>query len=129
MGMSGLIMLIAWVGTDYTFARHNANVLVLNPALIAAIPLGMAVARGSARARRWLRYLTAFACVTAAGALSLHAFAGPAQDNWQLLLLALPVVAGLTGALSIADLGTRARSIELDTSAQSIIPPWLGSPG
>ena len=102
LGTMGLLLAAAWIFTSYTFARHNANLLLLNPMMLAAVPLGVRFAKGSARADRWLRGLTGLSLIAGVGAVALHFTGNFAQDNWQAVVLVLPILAGTAGAFDLA---------------------------
>jgi hypothetical protein len=102
LGAIGTALAIAWLFTQYRFTAHNENLLILNPLLIAAIPLGGWYAWGSPRAARVLWHLLALCIAGGLTAIMLKALPGSSQDNWRTLLLTIPTVAGLAAGLRLA---------------------------
>lgn len=94
-GALGIILLGMWLASAHVFWYRNLNLLLVSPlALVAAVPLAIALWRG--RASRWLRWLLVALVAQAGLALLLAPFvpqhlSGP-------LLLVLPAHLGLAAA-------------------------------
>ncbi|MFZ5471103.1 MAG: DUF4105 domain-containing protein [Myxococcota bacterium] len=98
LGLPGLALFIMWVATEHTVTWRNENLFFANPFTFAALPLGIAAAVGSQRARRWLFWL--WRGLAAVGLLGLCVKVIPVfnQDNWRLIALLLPVGLGCAAA-------------------------------
>jgi len=98
-GVPGLALFIMWLGTDHTVTYRNENLFLANPLTVLALPLGVQLMRGSARARVRLGWL--WRALAGLGLLGLALKVLPVfdQDNWRLIALLLPVSVGMAGAL------------------------------
>jgi len=93
IGLPGALLLLGWVFTDNDFVFHNANLFIANPALIAAIPLGVAIVLDSEWSHRWTRRLwISSACLGAVGLIEAL-IASHSQDNLRFYGLLLPLIA------------------------------------
>lgn len=90
-GVLGAALFIMANFTDHTVTYHDENLLFVNPATLAALPLGVALMFGSTSAPGRLRWL--WTALTVGGLLDLVLKVLPAfhQNNWNILALALPV--------------------------------------
>lgn len=102
IGLLGITIGAAWLFTGFTFAPHNENLLLFNPLMLASFPLGLAYASGVPNAARWLRRLTTGSLTLATLAIALKAIPAFDQDNWRMLFVIIPLLAGTAGALRIA---------------------------
>lgn len=122
LGILGTVLAAAWLFTDYSFARHNANLLLINPLLLGAVPFGVRYAAGSVRAASMLqrssRILLVIALLTLAGK-ALH-FVD--QDNSLVILLVLPLLGGLTAALQLQAKRPLRQSLPSATARQPLLP-------
>ena len=78
---------------------------MLNPLLLAAVPLGLWYASGKARAGRPLFRLLVVAAIGGVFAIIMKAMPGFDQDIWSTVLLVCPTVAGLSVRLRLAERG------------------------
>ena len=56
-GLYGCLMAMAWVASPYPETKGNWNILLFNPIMLLLVPLGLALAMGRTRWRRWLERL------------------------------------------------------------------------
>ena len=89
-GTMGVVLLLAWTATQHVFWYRNENLFHFNPAALALlVVLPLAVTRP-----RWwpaARFIAfALAGLSLAGA-ALKLFPWMIQDNWEIVMLALPV--------------------------------------
>jgi hypothetical protein len=112
-GLLGLVLVLVWVATNHKAAHVNENILQCAPLALGLLGFGVGVARGRESARR-----KAFFCAAGLTALSLLGVALkvlPAfrQDNWEYVVLFLPLWAGLAAALGWPSLrAPKRRSVE-----------------
>lgn len=101
-GPIGLLLFFAGAFTDHTVAHRNENLFLANPFTLAALPLGLLLAFGSARAVTGLRWV--WTCLAASSLLGLALKVLPAfdQENWNLVALILPVNLGFAAAAWLA---------------------------
>jgi hypothetical protein len=95
VGIPGLALAVMWLVTDHTVTYAGENLFLGNPFTFLALPLGIALAVGSARARHWLRYL--WMALAALGLLLLPLKLLPLFDQNNLLpiVFILPILLGL----------------------------------
>ncbi|MBM7117557.1 DUF4105 domain-containing protein [Archangium primigenium] len=98
-GIPGLALFIMWLGTDHTVTYRNENLFLANPLTVLALPLGLQLMAGSAKARARLEWL--WRALAALGLFGLVLKVLPLfdQDNWRLIALLLPMSVGMAGAL------------------------------
>jgi hypothetical protein len=99
VGVAGAVLGAGWLFTAYPFVRHNANLLLVNPLLLVAIPLGIGYATGSARAARMFRPLANILMLLVIAWLTVNALVPLHQDSQYILRLILPALLGLAGGL------------------------------
>ncbi|MGE0352623.1 MAG: DUF4105 domain-containing protein [Gemmatimonadales bacterium] len=96
-GLGGLIMLFLWAVTDHAIAYRNENLLQFNP-----LALGLLVLLPLAAAGRRLpaaRKLALVLLVCSAAGLLLRLIPGLVQANLSVILMVLPIQAGILGGL------------------------------
>lgn len=98
LGVPGTVLFLMSYFTDHTVTFRNENLWLANPLTLAALPLGISLARGSARAGARLRWL--FTALAAGTVCELVLKLAPAfdQDNWNLIALIAPVNLALAAA-------------------------------
>jgi peptidoglycan/LPS O-acetylase OafA/YrhL len=116
LGLPGTVLALMWLFTEHTVTHRNENLFFANPLTLAALPLGIMLAVGSERARRWLRGM--WLLLAASGVVGLSAKILPMmdQDNWRIIALVLPISLGMAGASMLYETGTR-RAAEPSRSA------------
>jgi hypothetical protein len=94
-GAAGLILFFMTFFTNHDYTYHNANIIFVNPLLLAALPLGILAACGGGREKRagpgkLLKLL--WTCVFAGGiaAMALNLVPGLYQQNLATGILILP---------------------------------------
>lgn len=93
-GVPGLLGALCWGLTEHAVTYGNENMWHANPMTTAMLPLGIAIAAGSARASSWAWRLTqAIAVLSILGLLS-KALPMFNQDNWVVMTLILPTNLG-----------------------------------
>jgi hypothetical protein len=97
-GLPAIALTLMWTFTEHTVTWRNENLFLANPLTFLALPLGIALAAGSPRAERWLRWVWCALALT--GALSLVVKLLPMfdQDNWRLIGLLWPCSLGMAAA-------------------------------
>ncbi len=97
-GVVGLALFFIGGFTDHAVAHRNENLFLANPITLAALPLGLMLAFGSAPARTGLRWV--WSCLAASTLLGLALKVLPSfdQDNWNIVALVLPVNLGFAAA-------------------------------
>ena len=95
----GLVLALMWAITDHTVTFRNEHLFLANPFTFAALPLGVMLARGSERARRWLPRLWQGLASLALLGVALKALPAFDQDAWRLVGLLLPATLGMATAL------------------------------
>ena len=98
-GLPGLVLALMWAITDHTVTFRNEHLFLANPFTFAALPLGVMLARGSERARRWLPRLWQGLASLALLGVALKALPAFDQDAWRLVGLLLPATLGMATAL------------------------------
>jgi hypothetical protein len=90
-GTFGLVLFLMGALTDQTVTHRNENLFFVSPLTFAALPLGVMLAWGSARAARWLRFIWAALAVTSVVGVLVKVLPAFNQDNWNIIALAMPV--------------------------------------
>ncbi|QRO01128.1 DUF4105 domain-containing protein [Archangium violaceum] len=110
LGIPGFALFIMWLFTEHTVTHRNENLFLANPLTLLALPLGIQLIFGSARAPERLRRL--WLVLAGLGLLGLVLKALPMfdQDNWRLIALILPISAGMAGALRLGRAPAAARA-------------------
>jgi hypothetical protein len=99
MGGIGLLLSWLWIGTPYSFAVRNANILFFSPLLILVPPLAILAQHGVRSASRWLVVVLQLSVLSALAGLSLRVLSGT-QHSDRMAALACPLLVGaLAGAL------------------------------
>ncbi|MCE9672957.1 DUF4105 domain-containing protein [Myxococcus stipitatus] len=101
LGIPGTALLIMWLVTDHTVTYRNENLFLANPLTLLALPFGVALTWGSAKARA--RLFKAWTALAALGVLGVVLKVLPPfdQDNWRLIALILPISLGMAGAFGL----------------------------
>lgn len=94
-GLLGTVVTAGWLMTEYPFAQHNVNVLVVSPLLLVAVPLGIGYAFNSAASGRLLSTLLNLCVFSNVLAVLLNASLLSGQDNTRTLLLVMPAITGI----------------------------------
>lgn len=103
-GMLGIVLLLAWVATQHTFWYRNENLLHLNPfsiALAVLLPLSLRRPRWWVATRVVAYGLAAVSCLGAA----FKFMPWMMQDNWTVIVFALPVHLALAWAVLVVSRG------------------------
>ncbi|WP_257461172.1 Lnb N-terminal periplasmic domain-containing protein [Archangium lipolyticum] len=110
LGIPGFALFIMWVFTEHTVTHRNENLFLANPLTLLALPLGIQMIFGSARAPERLRRL--WLALAGLGVLGLVLKALPMfdQDNWRLIAFILPISVGMAGALRLGRAPAAARA-------------------
>jgi hypothetical protein len=90
-GSLGLFLFLVGLFTDHMVAHRNENLFLINPVTFALGPLGLMRAFGSARARAGLRWAWTALAATAVLGVVVKVLPMFDQNNWNLILLVLPV--------------------------------------
>lgn len=98
VGLPGLGLALMALFTDHTLTYWNENLLLANPLSFAALPLGVAIAFGSTRAVRWLRWIWAILAATGALAVVVKVLPMFDQQNWLSISLMWPISLGFAAA-------------------------------
>jgi hypothetical protein len=127
LGLPGTVLFIMWAFTDHTVAYRNENILLANPLTLVVVPLGIALAWGSEKARA--RLLGVWRVLAASGMLGLVLKVIPVfnQDNWRLIALILPISMGFEGAFQLDRLLARASTRGRAPEPQPL-PPSVKTP-
>jgi hypothetical protein len=94
-GLLGLLLLGLWFLTDHWSSRNNENVLLLTPVSLALVILLPLALKGRAGAVRAATRVTTVVAALALLALALKVLPWFRQSNLEMILLILPVHAGL----------------------------------
>jgi hypothetical protein len=121
-GLPGTALLIMWFVTDHTVTFRNENLFLANPLTLLALPLGLQLMWGSAKAPARLRKL--WGVLTGSGVLGVLLKVLPMfdQDNWRLIALILPVSAGFAGAFLLERLLARSTAPGSDATGRQAVP-------
>ncbi|HYH98962.1 DUF4105 domain-containing protein [Hyalangium sp.] len=127
LGVPGLVLAIMWLFTDHTVAFRNENLFLASPLTLGVVPLGIALAWGSVKARAWLRVV--WLVLAGLGVLGLLLKVIPVfnQDNWRLIAFILPISLGFAGAFHLDRLLERASAGGREPRQQPL-PSSLKSP-
>jgi hypothetical protein len=111
LGLPGTALFIMWLVTDHTVVYRNENLFLANPLTLLALPLGVALMWGSAKARA--RLLKVWDVLAALGVLGVVLKVLPSfdQDNWRLIALILPISLGMAGAFGLDRLLARIATV------------------
>lgn len=91
-GGAGILLLLMWFFTDHTLTHRNENLLWANPALFAAVWLGLSFARGkNLKTPNRLARLYLICPLIAGVALLLKVLPWFSQVNWLTISLMLPL--------------------------------------
>lgn len=101
-GIFGLVLLFFATVTDHAVTHRNENLLSGSPVLIAAVPLGVMLMLGKARAPVLLRKLFMFVTGMALLGVVLKVLPAFNQANANILALTLPVYVCLTAVFWLA---------------------------
>jgi hypothetical protein len=94
-GSLGVFLFVVGLFTNHMVAHHNENLFLINPFTFALLPLGAMRIFGSARARTGLRWTWTALSVTGLLGVLLKVLPMFNQQNWNLILLVLPVSLGM----------------------------------
>lgn len=96
-GLTGLVLLFLWTGTEHRFAWANRNLLLFNPLclLLAAGAWSPATGRPCAG---WFKVLSAIVATLAVFALLVHGLPVAYQDNARWIALLMPIHVALAAA-------------------------------
>lgn len=121
-GLPGMALLIMWIVTNHTVTFHNENLFLANPLTLLALPYGVRLMWGSAKARA--RLGTLWMVLTGTGVLGVLLKVLPwfDQDNWRLIALILPVSAGFAGAFLLERMLARASSPSPEAASRQPLP-------
>ncbi|HYV98290.1 MAG TPA: DUF4105 domain-containing protein [Gemmatimonadaceae bacterium] len=103
LGFPAMALMILALFTDYSFAAHNENLIAVSPVLLLAVPFGIAFARGRPASAAQVTKTWVCAAVLAILGVALKAIPSFDQDNWRVLALATPAIAGMAAAMVIAN--------------------------
>jgi hypothetical protein len=92
LGLPGLLLLSGWFFTRHDYVWANANLFVVNPILVAAIPLGLIRAKKHRNPELWLMRLWTLAICIGAIGLVLNLVHFTKQDNLRFYCLLLPIM-------------------------------------
>lgn len=94
VGLPGLALLVMWLVTDHKVTYANENLFLGNPLTFVVAPLGIALAFGSTRSEKWLRYLWAALVGLALLLLPLKLLPSFDQNNLLPALMLYPILLG-----------------------------------
>jgi hypothetical protein len=94
-GVFGLFLTLVWIFTNHDVAHHNENLFLINPVELAAIPYGIKLFRGKPTAWRGLALTWSIVLGTSLIGLVLKVLPWLYQNNWNIIALALPLIAAL----------------------------------
>jgi hypothetical protein len=92
-GLPAAVLAFMSLFTDHTVTYGNRNLLAVSPAILAALPLGIALAAGARWAAKGLAALWSLVLVLAVLALVLQLFPALRQDNGLTVAALLPIQA------------------------------------
>lgn len=98
-GLLGSMLVAAWIGSNYHFLKHNENILILNPLLLYAVPLGARFLRGLCGAKRLLVRLLTGSLAASLILAVLKSFLPLAQYDWRIMMVVVPALLGFVVAL------------------------------
>jgi hypothetical protein len=94
-GLPAAVLAFMSLFTDHTVTYGNRNLLALNPVLLLALPLGIALSAGARRAAKALAALWSLSLLLALVSLVLQLFPAIRQDNVLTVAVLLPIQAAL----------------------------------
>jgi Domain of unknown function (DUF4105) len=94
-GTFGLFLTLVWLFTDHEVAHHNENLFLIHFVQLAAVPYGIKLFRGKATAWNGLYWTWVISLGAAVLGLALKVLPPFYQNNWTIIALALPIIAGL----------------------------------
>jgi hypothetical protein len=123
LGLPGTVLLLMGLVTDHTVTHWNENLLLANPLALIALPMGVALTWGSARAVKWLR--RAWLALGLSGILAVLIKVIPAydQDNWRVIGLILPISLGMAAASMLYPTASRRTAQDGDRSDREAPEP------
>jgi hypothetical protein len=101
-GSLGVFLFVVGLFTNHTVAHRNENLFLINPITFAALPLGVMMIFGSARAHTGLRWIWSALAVTAVLGLLAKVLPMFDQQNWNLIALVLPVSVAMAASTWLA---------------------------
>ena len=90
-GSLGVFLFLVGLFTNHTVAHRNENLFLINPITFGALPLGVMMVFGSARAHAGLRWTWLALAATAVLGVLAKVLPMFDQQNWNLIALVLPV--------------------------------------
>jgi len=128
LGLPGTALFIMWLVTDHTVVYRNENLFLANPLTLLAVPFGVALMRGSAKARA--RLLKVWDALAALGVLGVALKLLPSfdQDNWRLIALILPISLGMAGAFGLDRLLARISAVNRESAGRGNTGASLKAP-
>lgn len=97
-GLPALVLFLMATLTEHKVTHFNENLLLANPITFLALPAGLQIARGSARARRWMAFGWYALCATSVLLLLAKTLPAFDQDVFYACVLYMPVNAGFAAA-------------------------------
>jgi hypothetical protein len=107
LGIPGSALFFMSKFTDHWVTYSNENLFLANPLALLLVPLGIALAAGGKRSRRWLPMAWYFLSTVAVVYLILKALPVFRQDNWLAVATILPVLLGFSEGFFLLRLGRR----------------------
>jgi hypothetical protein len=128
LGLPGTALYIMWLVTDHTVTYRNENLFLANPLTLLALPFGVALMWGSARARA--RLFKVWLVLAATGVLGVVLKVLPPfdQDNWRLIALILPISLGMAGAFGLDRVLARIAGADRASAGRGQSVPSLKTP-
>ena len=96
MGIPGAVLFFMSRFTDHWVTYSNENLFLANPLALLLVPLGIALAAGGKRSRRWLPVVWYFLSTVAVVYLMLKALPVFRQANWPAVATILPILLGFS---------------------------------
>lgn len=94
-GALGLFLFIIGIFTNHTVAHRNENLFLISPITFGALPFGVMLMWGAARAKPLLKWTWTILTATTLLGIVVKVLPMFDQANWNLIALALPVNAAL----------------------------------
>jgi hypothetical protein len=94
LGIVGTVLMVAWSGTAYSFAAHNANLLLASPLAVLLVPASVRFATGATSRPALLARGWSLLAALGAVALACAWAPGAPQDTTRVAALALPLLLG-----------------------------------
>lgn len=95
LGIPGTLLAFVLLFTDHTVTFGNENLALANPLTFIAFPLGILAASGLRRNSLVTAWLWIVLAGIGVGYIALKPLPFLVQDNWQIVSLTLPILAGL----------------------------------